>query len=111
MTKRTKENLAVIIVIAITLILFVYSLMTIWTGLNLAMFSFEAVEYSEQYTEIQTAREAFYNSENHYINWLANLSNDVIRIPLSLLIIASPVLFFMSVRKYNLSRRKMARMK
>jgi len=109
MKTRTKRNLMAIIVMVITLVLLVYSLLTIWVGFNLAMFSMEAVEYSEQYTEIQAAREAFYNSENLFINWLSNLSNNLIRLPLGLLIIASPVLFIFCVRKYNMNKRKRAR--
>lgn len=87
-------------------VLVVLAVQTIWVGWNLCVFSFEVTEYSAQYEEIQAARsEHFYNSSNPYINWLSNMSNDLIRVPFSLIVIVSPFLYVMFVRKSNKLKR------
>lgn len=90
-------------------VLVVLAAQTLWVGMNLIVYSFEATEYSVQYEEIQEARSEFYNSSNPFINWLSNMSNNLIRVPFSLLIIASPFLYVMFVRKNKELKRSRRR--
>ena len=114
----TRRNI-VFIVMLITVALAVLAVQTVWVGINLALCSIDVVEASDNaseypeiranantvYENVSETRDIFYNSHNPYIKWLSNMNNNLVRFPFALLVIASPFLFVLSVRKYNLSRR------
>ena len=120
MTKRKNNNLKLFIVMGITLVLAIMAVQTIWVGYNLWAYSNDVVESSwnaEYYPQIREGankvyeaamegRSKFYNSENLFIRWISNMNNNLIRLPLSLLIITSPVWFLYLVRTYNLNKRR-----
>ena len=108
MTKRTKENLQVTLVVMIVAVLIVFAVQAIWVGFNFMMFRVDIVEHG-LYEEASAARETFYNSENLFINWLSNMTNEVVRIPVLLLFSFAPVIFLWGVRKYNLSKKETKR--
>ena len=121
-----KKNLYVFVVMTIFVALCILSLHTFFIGFNLVMYSNDVVE-SEQYADynymaresanniydsVNESRDKLYNSSNPYTRWLSNMNNNLVRVPLGLIIIASPFLFISGVKKYNLNkRRKNARMK
>ena len=113
MNKRTKDNVKVIVVLFIVAILTILAIQTLVIGLELAMLSNDVVESAsnEIYFAVNERRAELYNSSNAYTRLLANMNNNAIRLPFGIFMVLSPVIFFMSVRKYNLSRRKVARMK
>ena len=108
MTRRTKENVRVITKIAILGILVLLACKTIWTGLNLLSYSVDVSEssaYADMYSQIRVeadtvyeaasiGRAKFYNSPDMFVRWISNMSNNLVRIPLSILIVLSPYLFF-----------------
>lgn len=122
MKTRLNKNIKVIAAIAILVILVVLAVKTVWVGINLCIYSNAVVESSWNaseyaairaeadavYENVSAARDKFYNSSDAYIRWLSNLSNNLIRLPLSALIVISPYLFFNIVCKYN-RRKRIAR--
>ena len=124
MNTRTRNLLKAIIIIAILTILTILAVQTFVVGFKLATYSSDIVEseryadyhYSireeanEVYNEANEARNELYNSNNPYIRFLANMSNNIIRVPFALIMMFSPIIFFKGVQKYNISRRKRARM-
>lgn len=123
MTRRTKENLKVIIVLGILGILILLAAKTVWVGINLAMCSSDVIESSWNadsypqiraeadavYKSVSVTRNGFYNSSDLYIRWLSNMNNNLIRVPFSILMILSPFIFFYGVRYYNISKRRKRR--
>ncbi len=123
MNKRMKRNLMAIVTLVILLVLTILALQTFVVGFKLVSYRNDIIEshryadeYSvarehanEVYNQANEARDELYSSSNPYTRFLANMTNDLIRVPFALFMMLSPVIFFMSVRKYNLSRRKRAR--
>lgn len=122
MTKRTKENLRVIVLFAVLGILLVFAVKTVWVGMNLAFCSNAVVEssmYADEYPQIRAEADAvyervslqrasFYHSNDMYIRFLSNM-NSFLRIPFGLFMIFSPYLFVMAVRNHNLNKRRRRR--
>ena len=123
MNKRMKRNLMAIVTLTILAILTILALQTFVVGFKLASYTSNIVEsqryandYSvareyanKVYADANEARNELYNSRNAYTRFLANMTNNLVRVPFAIFMMLSPVIFFMSVRKYNLSRRKRAR--
>ena len=113
----TKRNVAIWLLLVLFVALAIHTLVV---GVQLALYSADVVDSeiaassgngtmrnvaNATYGHVQEGRAKLYYSANPFTRWLANMSN-LARIPLGLLIIASPYLFIRVVRKYNLSRRK-----
>lgn len=82
-------------------VLTVLALQTAWVGFNLVLHIVDAVEFGLDPTQ---AKHLLYNSGSWYIRWLSQMTNNYVRVPFSLLMMASPFLFLKFVRKYNMSK-------
>jgi len=123
MNKRTKRNIQAIIILLITLVLTVLAIHTLCIGTELALLSCDVadaelkagshpmmrVSANSTYEAVQQQRNKLYYSSNPYTRWISTMDN-VVRLPLGLFIMLSPILFIMAVRSYNLNKRRKARM-
>lgn len=123
MNKRTKRNIQVIGILLITLVLTVLAIHTFMIGTKLALLSCNVADAEIKasshpmmrigadsvYESVQQERNKLYYSSNPYTRWISTMDN-VVRLPLGLIIMLSPVIFIKAVRAYNLNKRKKARM-
>lgn len=119
MTKRTKENFKVVVLLVALGFFAVLAVKTLWVGINLSLYSNAVVEsgrYADEYYQIReeanavyesvnASRALFYNSSDPYIKWISNMNN-CMRIPFGMLMIFSPFIFVTFVRNYNIRKRR-----
>lgn len=118
MNKRT-QDFKLVVILGILFVLAIMAVQTVWTGLNLCLYSIEVEEsgrnadcypeiraYADEvYGQVEEGRSKFYNSNNAYIRWISNASN-LVRVPVAIIVISSPVLFIYLVRSYNLNKSR-----